>query len=292
MPSSTVSRSISSAVIDKRYLEHSYTLSDLRLNQVHDRCKHEAEGRITKPNYGLIYMLYGNGFITIDGTKIALDERHLILIKPNLGYHIESNSSHAIRFITVEVQPKSNRLDAVFEYDSNYRVVHDRVGMDELIFKLLSELQVMDKDTAIMLDSLLNHLLILIKREFLGRRAARSGKEKIVNKKELVYQTIQYIDQHLELITDLGQLAEQLGYSYSHLSHAFRSEMGIALQNYWSNRRMMRAMNRLQSGRSSITEISENLHYRSIHSFSKAFKKVTGFTPSEYQSLYGDTSFI
>src|SRR5690606_30175628 len=123
--------------------------------------------------------------------------------------------------------------------------------------------------------------------ELQGKVVLDAGKGRTFNKKELVYQTIQYMDQHPEGIVDLGQVADQLGYSYSHLSHAFRSEMGISLQTYWANRRMMKAMNRLQTGRGSITEISENLHYRSIHSFSKAFKKVTGFTPSEYQNLYG-----
>ncbi|MGZ9583338.1 hypothetical protein [Paenibacillus marinisediminis] len=31
-------------------------------------------------------------------------------------------------------------------------------------------------------------------------------------------------------------------------------------------------------------------HYQSVHSFSKAFKKTAGITPSEYQDLYGNAA--
>jgi len=109
------------------------------------------------------------------------------------------------------------------------------------------------------------------------------------SRKEMVYQTIRYLDQHLVEIHELSQIADQLGYSYPHLSRIFSQEMGESLQAYWGQRRTLQAMNLLQHGELNITQIAEKLHYQSVHSFSKAFKKIAGLTPSEYQELYGNT---
>ncbi|RJE83990.1 AraC family transcriptional regulator [Paenibacillus sp. 1011MAR3C5] len=167
----------------------------------------------------------------------------------------------------------------------------------------MRELRSGDRYTRAMLDSLVNQILIQAGRMLggsvlgadtgcmslqpLSAAQRAEGRMKPVNKKELVYQAVQYMDLHVGHIEELGQVADRLGYSYSHLSHAFRLEMGMPMQSYWVSRRMMAAMNKLQAGRDSITQISEELRYQSIHAFSKAFKKMTGFTPSEYQSLYG-----
>jgi len=70
------------------------------------------------------------------------------------------------------------------------------------------------------------------------------------------------------------------------LSHVFRTEIGVSLQSYWNRRRIMYAMKLLQTGETS-TRIAEKLHYQSVHSFSKAFKKIAGLSPSEYRQLYG-----
>ena len=45
-------------------------------------------------------------------------------------------------------------------------------------------------------------------------------------------------------------------------------------------------MRLLKNNDLSITEIAEMLQYQSINSFSKAFRKNIGISPSEYQVLY------
>ncbi|WP_438349307.1 helix-turn-helix domain-containing protein [Paenibacillus sp. FA6] len=278
------------AGFDKRFLDRTFRLSQVLLHQVHDRCCYESEGRSSADEHLLIYMLSGNADVAVEGKLVHLPHRQLIWIKPCYSYQITAaeKSNKAIRFVTVEMSPVGKQgLEAVFRAGDGHQVICDTAGMDELFFELINELQIQDHYTQTMLDSLLNRIIVQAGRLLEGVGSPPKGIEKTFNKKELLYQTVQYIDQHIEKIDELGQVAEVLGYSYSYLSHVFRAEMSVSLQAYWVQRRMMRAMSRLQSGRSSITQISEDLHYQSIHSFSKAFKKVTSFTPTEYQSLYG-----
>ena len=87
-------------------------------------------------------------------------------------------------------------------------------------------------------------------------------------------------------IEELPQIAEKLGYSYSYLSHMFSRETGLTIQQYYNQRRFGLAIEMLKKGELNITEIAEKLHYQSIHSFSKAFRKAIGVSPIQYQNLY------
>ncbi|MHA0856821.1 helix-turn-helix domain-containing protein [Paenibacillus sp. CMAA1364] len=278
------------AGFDKRFLDRTIRLRQVLLHQVHDRCCYASQGESLADQHLLIYMLSGNADVVVEGERIHLAHRQLIWIKPNCSYQITATEklNKSIRFVTIELSPLGNQgLEAVFREDYVHQVISDHVGIDELYFELISELQIQDRYMQTMLDSILNRIIIQVVRILDEVGSPTIEIERTFNKKELLYQTVQYIDQHVEKIDELGQVAEVLGYSYSYLSQVFRAEMHVSLQAYWVQRRMMRAMSRLQSGRSSITQISEDLRYQSIHSFSKAFKKVTGFTPTEYQSLYG-----
>ncbi|MGG4032870.1 AraC family transcriptional regulator [Paenibacillus cisolokensis] len=273
------------------YVDRAYTLTHLLLHQVQDRCCYEADGRLADHGSLLVYMLSGHGAIAIDGHELPLPERHYIWLNPGSSYRIAAakGSRSPMRFVSLELQPTArgrHLLDALAQAGDG-RAVRDVAGLDELLFEIMHELRTEPPHLPLMLDSLLNRLLIMLERQLSGSRAAADERKKAYGKKELVYQIVQYLDRHAAEISELGQLADKLGYSYSYMSHAFREEVGISLQEYWAKRRMMKAMNSLQSGRSSITQISELLHYQSVHSFSKAFKKMTGFTPTEYQSLYG-----
>jgi AraC-like DNA-binding protein len=46
----------------------------------------------------------------------------------------------------------------------------------------------------------------------------------------------------------------------------------------------------MRSGRHSLTEIAEMMNYRSIHTFSRAFKKAFGVSPSEYKKRHMQTA--
>lgn len=288
--------SAESARFEQRHLERAYALSQVRLYQVHDHFAADKEIRSSLSRHVLVYMLSGNASVEVDGERQPLPNRHFLWIRPGSHFRIGACVEHpgeAIRFVTVEVKPlsASGALAKVFHASSSCQGVRDTEGIDELLYELLKELHMQDTCMAVMLDSLLNRILVQTGRLLQGSSGTyqrnEMGNVKPSTKKELVYRAVQYIDQHIERMDELGQLAAVLDYSYSHLSHAFRAEMGIPLRIYWVQRRMNRAMFRLQSGRGSITQISEELRYQSVHAFSKAFKKSTGFTPSEYQSLYG-----
>ncbi|MFD0959856.1 helix-turn-helix transcriptional regulator [Paenibacillus chungangensis] len=282
-------RTGSTPVFHKRYLERSCTLTHVRLLQLHDQCMHAAQGRTRQNSYSLLYMLSGSGVLQTEEAELQLSQRHAAWLKPDYAYRVSSDTREPLRLVAVDWQPIGGLLrhHAALQDFNNCRVIADHTGMDGLLIDMMRELTHKDEYALPMVDVLVSRLIMVALRGLRGSTLKESPVDKSPNRTELVYRAVQYIDQEVDSMTELGEVAKRLGYSHSHLSHAFREEMGVSMQAYWAQRRMMRAMSRLQSGHSSITQISEYLHYRSIHAFSKAFKKATGFTPSEYQALYG-----
>lgn len=93
---------------------------------------------------------------------------------------------------------------------------------------------------------------------------------------------ISYISDHLTDAFTLNDLSCALGYSEYYLSRYFKKEVGISLKNYITKQRIQYAKTYLQSQKTNIGQLSEQLHFISPSYFSKCFKEETGMTPRQY----------
>ena len=71
--------------------------------------------------------------------------------------------------------------------------------------------------------------------------------------------------------------------SYSHLSMIFSEQEGITIEQYIISQRLERAKELLSYGIMSMSEISDELEYRSPQHFSGQFKQVFGMSPSVFK---------
>ena len=79
-------------------------------------------------------------------------------------------------------------------------------------------------------------------------------------------------------------LAMRYGRSESYLSVRFKEKAGMPFSTYVENMRIRLANDMFAEGGGSITEISERVGYNSPSAFGRAYKRVMGCTPSEYQA--------
>jgi AraC family transcriptional regulator len=96
---------------------------------------------------------------------------------------------------------------------------------------------------------------------------------------------VAYIEEHLADQIPLAQVAQLVRLSPHHFCRAFKQSFGMPPHRYHSSRRIERAKALLADPSLSVTEIGLRLGFSETGSFSAAFRKATGLTPTGFRSL-------
>lgn len=97
---------------------------------------------------------------------------------------------------------------------------------------------------------------------------------------------MQYMKDHQHTRVSVQEVAEHVNMGYEKFRKLFQNHYGVSPGNYMIHKRINTAQQLLSTGAYSVKEISAQLGYIDIFTFSKQFKKVTGRTPSEFKDLF------
>jgi AraC family transcriptional regulator len=92
-----------------------------------------------------------------------------------------------------------------------------------------------------------------------------------------------YIEEHVANDIPLATLAELVQLSPYHFCRSFKSSFGIPPHRYHANRRIERAKQLLANRELSVTTIALDVGFGDTSTFSAAFHRLTGQTPSRYR---------
>ena len=93
----------------------------------------------------------------------------------------------------------------------------------------------------------------------------------------------QYIEEHLADEISLSSLARLVQLSPFHFSRAFKQSFAVPPHQYLTGRRIGRAKTLLAERKLSVTEIGFDVGFSETSSFTAAFRKYTGETPTNYR---------
>lgn len=91
-----------------------------------------------------------------------------------------------------------------------------------------------------------------------------------------------YIEEHLSESISLATLSQLVRLSPYHFCRAFKQSFGIPPHRYHTARRIERAKTLLAEPESSVTDIGLMVGFSQTSSFTAAFRRATGFTPTAY----------
>jgi AraC family transcriptional regulator len=94
---------------------------------------------------------------------------------------------------------------------------------------------------------------------------------------------VAYIEEHLAEAISLATLAQLAKLSPYHFSRAFKQSLGRPPHRYHTSRRIERAKGLLAKPAQSVTEIGFTMGFSEASSFTAAFRRETGLTPSSYR---------
>ena len=127
------------------------------------------------------------------------------------------------------------------------------------------------------LGAVLSHELVRNQGTTKGKAAVRGGlaawQQRIVTS---------YIEEHLAEPVPLAKLAELAGLSTYHFCRAFKQSLGVPPHRYHTSQRIERAKTLLAKPVFSVTDIGLTVGFSETSSFTAAFRKATGLTPTAY----------
>ncbi|MEG2596805.1 MAG: AraC family transcriptional regulator, partial [Oscillospiraceae bacterium] len=133
-----------------------------------------------------------------------------------------------------------------------------------------------------MINAYILQILCLIYRTYHNSELVTLPTRKADNVGSTIRRVIHYIDTHIFFIENVGTISKELSYSSSYLSRIFRAKTGMTLQNYLNYKKIEKSTDLLVNENFSVTEISDKLHYKTVQSFSKIFKRLIGISPANY----------
>lgn len=95
----------------------------------------------------------------------------------------------------------------------------------------------------------------------------------------------QFIDDHFLTINEMNEVAIACNLSEFHFFRSFRQAYNITPYQYVLNKRLTCALELIRKGTMSVTEISLHCNFPDLFTFSKAFKRRYGISPSRVKDV-------
>lgn len=135
-----------------------------------------------------------------------------------------------------------------------------------------------------MIQSYLEILLVRLLRKSAQAEAetplSTGAKEKSVH--DLTNRVMNYMEQHIDAQLTLNEISQVFCVGKTQLKDLFKKHTTYTLMEYFAKLKIDQAKILIREETYNFTEISRKLGFSSVHYFSKAFKKATLMSPSEY----------
>lgn len=240
--------------------------------------------------YEITYVISGHGYSYVDGEKIRLTEGDVLINSMGHQHAMEAGESDILRYTYIgfrfNEEAEGGDIDDLKTYYDRipYQLTRDRNNILIPFMRCMDEFFSKAAYSQAMIRNYCEQIVILATRETDEEEGwQRSSYHNAVS--SAVYAVIRHVEDHIDTIGSIRQLADKLGYNYTYLSHFFKEKTGTTLQKYISYKKVERALQLLKYGKLSVSQIAEQLNYESVQSFSKAFRRVIGYTPTKYLEL-------
>ena len=239
----------------------------------------------------ILYITKGRHKLLLDDTDYILSAGQLIIYAPG-AYHTSREKNHteglilsfrisheAIlpicnQVITLTSLQKQTFLQIVEDGLSCFRGVQDKEIRQG--FKGMALKEAADPVTLQRIKKQLEFFLTDIS------ASLRTYDPKQAKRARDFEQVVDFLNRHIAENLTLEEIADNCGMSVSKLKMLFRENTGGGAIDYFIALKIDRAKDLIRAGNMNFTQIAEALGFHSLHYFSRTFKKVTTYAPSQY----------
>jgi len=240
----------------------------------------------------IIFILEGEAVMGYNGQRFNIQAGQMVIVPEDVIHDVRYVSPGHTRMLLAgirmddEIDPWIRSVFTQLMADDSAKLRTYPQNLRVLFDMLIDEYFHRDEHSHQTIVSLLQVLLVQCCRQFSDSpREPHMPLAVNATSDLLTSQLCQYIRHHAVEMTSLDELSREFSYSYSYLSHHFKKVAGYSIKDYWDHYRFAHVLQLMRDPSISITEISERLHYQSIHTFSRSFRSKFGMSPSEFRKM-------
>lgn len=227
-------------------------------------------------HYVIHYIIKGKGEFTYGGKTYPIQAGQGFMISPNTTAYYRADSDDPWEYHWVGF----NGTEA--------RKMLEKAGIDDdnpvfscknvpLVGEYMERLYNASKDSGYKEYAMIGYLYLIF--SCIIREPVAWGRPA----QDYIENAAQYIEDRCFYRLTVEDVAGHVGIERSYLYRIFKRELGCSVSEYIQKRKINKAQALLLESNITATEIANSLCFDSVSHFSKAFKRNTGLTPTEYR---------
>ena len=233
----------------------------------------------------LTYYIEGKAYILKpwDILFVNKNEIHKPVVNPNKYYE------RIVIWLNPDFMAKyaqgNNNLLKCFEVaiKNNYNLLRLNMKSIDIIKNLIQDIQNCNNSnefgSEILKESLFVQLMVLMNRLFLNSDKNRDIED--IKYDKTIEGVLNYINSNLENDLSIDTIASEFFISKYYLMRKFKNQIGSSIHNYVVQKRLILARSLISDGLS-MSSVCSRCGFNDYSSFVRAFKKVYGVSPSNY----------
>lgn len=197
-------------------------------------------------------------------------ERIVIWLNPDFMAKYAQGNNDLLKFFEVAIK-------------NNYNLLRLNMKSIEVIKNLIQDIQNCNNSnefgSEILKESLFVQLMVLMNRLFLNSDKNRDIED--IQYDKTIEGVLNYINSNLENDLSIDTIASEFFISKYYLMRKFKNQIGSSIHNYVVQKRLILARSLISDGLS-MSSVCSRCGFNDYSSFVRAFKKVYGVSPSNY----------
>lgn len=236
-------------------------------------------------DYHILYVVEGSGYITLDGNRFKLASGSAVIFRPwdhrDYGFHRTCES----KFYYIHFNGSAcSELVENLELDCGRLLdIGISISLIKLLDDLINEFRLKNEHYEYMCQSYILSILTLISRKLYDAPHSSSEAKKRIN------EICRYIYENCSKIESVSQLANLTHLSESRFSHLFSKTVGVSPQSYLLRAKIDMSKELLANSDQSIGQVAASVGFNDQNYFSRAFKRFTGTSPTEYRRYFTES---
>ena len=236
------------------------------------------------PDNILIYCLRGKGWYELGKKRFEVSVNEFIIIpaiKSSLRYGADENDPWTIYWIHFSGRDIDtfNRSFDIGMFDGPQPIIFNEKGLQ--IWNMMYQ----NLEMGYSKENLTNTNLWLHSFIATFLYPDRQVNEKKQDAKNLINDTILYMQSELHRQLSVEDMALKQGLSVSHFSSLFRKATGMAPIDYFIHLKLQKACLLLYSSNMKVKKVAAEIGYNDPYYFSRLFKKYMKVSPDQYRAL-------